>query len=284
MATGECLATLSHTHPVVSLVFTPDGNRLITSSDDRMAVDDLENLKRYGRRVMTKGPSLRLWDIKTKTVVHRFGDAAGYFHDLAITPDGKTLVAINPPTVISFDIGSGKELGPLPQASGADAFTAVSLSLSADGQVAFTAGMGSTVQLWDIRSRRLIQTAAAPRIYVAGSPCCRAGSGRSSDTIAFPGFRTRTPRNANSPCSTLRTAGGKAGCARRRCSFSTIGISAWGHIIPASSRHTMMGGVSWSPVISRQKSARRSEGCSATMRNGRRHSAHPTKSVCVSGT
>ncbi len=114
---GELLHTLSgHTQRVILLVFSPDGNRLATSSDDG---------------------SVKLWNMSSCSEIFTFGSPADRPVGLAFSPDGKRLAVTSPPrTVIVWDTTSGERLMTLedPGVQGGIAFSPDGTWLATDSE------------------------------------------------------------------------------------------------------------------------------------------------------
>jgi WD40 repeat protein len=90
-ATGEPCATLSHPGYVLSLVFSPDGQGLVTGSlgDDR----------------------LRIWDVATARVRKEIQGPGQGFRFLTVSPDGKKVAATADPVQMCVcDLTSGERL------------------------------------------------------------------------------------------------------------------------------------------------------------------------------
>jgi WD40 repeat protein len=79
-------AFTGHTGAVLAAAFSPDGKRVLTSSDDQ---------------------TIRLWDTQTGAELRRFSGNAGVMWHIAITPDGQRLLAGGvDPTARLWDLDS----------------------------------------------------------------------------------------------------------------------------------------------------------------------------------
>lgn len=163
--TGRELFTLTgHKSGVNSLVFSPDGQLLVSGSADRTI--RLWNV-RTGRELLTLTghktgvysvsfspdgqllasrdgpPIIRLWDVKTGEQLRSFKGDSGAF-----SPDGRFFASSNSSTTNLWDVRTGKLLHTL---------TGRSVVFSPDGQFLASSG-SSTIRLWDIRTGKLLHT------------------------------------------------------------------------------------------------------------------------------
>ena len=76
---------------ITGLAFTPDGKKLLSSSE--------------------ADGTVRVWHLGTRKILHTFRGFEGMFGSMAISPDGKTVVlGTIGPTLQLWDLDSGKEL------------------------------------------------------------------------------------------------------------------------------------------------------------------------------
>jgi eukaryotic-like serine/threonine-protein kinase len=110
---------------VTTVAFSPDGQTVITGSEDRTA---------------------QLWDVKTGKPLHEPLQNQAQVTEVAFSPDGQTvLTGIGGPTFRFWDVKTGKPLHePIKNQRGLGA-----VAFSPDGQTVLTSS-GSTVLLWTV--------------------------------------------------------------------------------------------------------------------------------------
>jgi RNA polymerase sigma factor (sigma-70 family) len=135
VATGkEQFTWPGHTDDVIQAAFTADSKRLLTAGKDL---------------------TLRWWDLAAAKELGKiaFGKRAW---TLAVAPDGERAAAVcgGESTLRRFDLKAGREL-PLP-----DGHTnrIEQLAFLPDGSRLLTAGLDGTVRVWDLASKRTVQT------------------------------------------------------------------------------------------------------------------------------
>jgi WD40 repeat protein len=122
-ATGKNLAEVQNTHDTFVLAYSPDGATL--ASGDHAGVVKLWDVKNPG--VLAAKPVKEL-DAKNLAYSNRLQDVGGV-RVLAFTPDGKQLLVggtqpknggnvQGTPTVLTFDIATGKQAGPAQEFAG----------------------------------------------------------------------------------------------------------------------------------------------------------------------
>jgi WD40 repeat protein len=112
-----------------SLVFTPDGRSLITAGGE---------------------DELIVWDLATGKERQRLGMHLTNAHELAFSPDGKTLAAAHGVEVRLIDRASGRD-----QSSAASQLSAVPITaILADGRTAVSASGNSGLTIWDLATGR----------------------------------------------------------------------------------------------------------------------------------
>jgi WD40 repeat protein len=94
--------------------------------------------------------NVRVWDLEKNKEVASFKPFAGETWAVAFTPDGKTLVAgggdwHKPSDVRRWDVGSWKELTPLPHTG-----EVLCLAISSDGQWLAAGSWDRTVRVWKL--------------------------------------------------------------------------------------------------------------------------------------
>src|SRR5205823_2208720 len=92
MATGQEIRRFGQVGQGRSIAFTPDGNKLVTTD-------------------VPGGGALLLWDVSTGKQLRKFESPEGWFGNVAVSPDGKTVAGSSQSHGISlWDIGSGRLL------------------------------------------------------------------------------------------------------------------------------------------------------------------------------
>ena len=130
-----------HTSQVKCLVFTPDGQQLITASCDK---------------------TIRVWDVNTGALVRVLRTPIGSGHigehfGVALSPDGKTLAIGGYSGLFLIDLPSGRMLHFLVGHSN----SVTSLDFSPDGRRLATASGDKTVRIWDVATGQTVRTLTA---------------------------------------------------------------------------------------------------------------------------
>ncbi len=118
---------------ILSLAFSPEGERLISGSESY----------------------LQLWDLKTRKLLATLKGTQGEIGSVAYSPDGKTVASGSSDQMIRlWSTESNKCIGVL---TGHQA-DVTELAFSPDGKTLYSASSDDTVRFWDIRTRRNIHS------------------------------------------------------------------------------------------------------------------------------
>jgi DNA-binding beta-propeller fold protein YncE len=121
-----------HSGPVLSAAFSPDGQRVVTASDDKTA---------------------RLWEAGSGKEIAVLKGHTGPLRSAAFSPDGQRVVTASVDrTARLWEVGSGKEIAVLKGHTGA----VWSAAFSPDGQRVVTASSDNTARLWEAASGKEI--------------------------------------------------------------------------------------------------------------------------------
>jgi uncharacterized protein with WD repeat len=130
-SSGKLLAELTgHEYGVNSASFSPDGQHLVTVSDDKTA---------------------RVWDSSGKLLAELAGHQGGVYI-ASFSPDGQRIVTASDKTVRVWD-SSGKQLAELTGHQG----EVTSASFSPDGQRIVTGSWDKTARVWDSSGKLLAE-------------------------------------------------------------------------------------------------------------------------------
>jgi RNA polymerase sigma factor (sigma-70 family) len=183
-ATGKSLHEFKgHKAEVTSVAFSPDGTLVVSGSEDgtaRLRVvstgTELPTLRSYYPRenetvegffggiermafspdgrllaAVTVGPALRLWDVASGKLIHRFeASTAGSFNAVAFSRDGRMLAANNPyaPSILLWEVATRKERRRFFGHRGG----VVSLCFSPDARRLASGSKDGTAMVWDVCS------------------------------------------------------------------------------------------------------------------------------------
>jgi WD40 repeat protein/serine/threonine protein kinase len=114
-----------HHHAVYSIVFSPDGRRIASGSDDK---------------------TIKLWDAATGQEILTLKGHSGEVHDVAFSPDGRRIASGSEDgTIKLWDAATGQETLTLKRHRN----TVSGVAFSPDGR-RIASGSGETIKLWDV--------------------------------------------------------------------------------------------------------------------------------------
>jgi WD40 repeat protein len=131
-----CLHTTltGHSHWVLSVAFSPDGQTLASGSHDK---------------------TIKLWDVKTGKLRYTLRGHSGSVRSVAFSPDGQTLASgSGDKTIKLWDVKTGKLRDTLSGHSG----SVVSVAFSPDGQTLASGSYDKTIKLWDVKTGKVRHT------------------------------------------------------------------------------------------------------------------------------
>ena len=170
----RCVHTFSGLGKIEQVTFSPDGETLAGSSDDKtlkvwnlssgelvQAVSGESQAVKFAvispdGKTLASGMGdnkIQIWHIPSEQLLHTLDAGAGAVHQVAFSPDGETLVSGNSDgTVKLWHLGTGKLLDTIRGHSGA-VFAVV---LSPDGKIVASGGADKTIKLWHLSSGVLL--------------------------------------------------------------------------------------------------------------------------------
>jgi WD40 repeat protein/serine/threonine protein kinase len=140
--TGKVGQRISPPGVIQAVALSPDGRTVFT------AIWPPDPLK----------PTIQSWDAQTgEKLARSYPYQITKFPALAVSPDGRTLLATQDGAICSWEVKTGKSLGPLPIHRGLYS----ALAYAPNGRLLLTGSRNNTVQLWDINTGR----PQAPTLY-----------------------------------------------------------------------------------------------------------------------
>jgi serine/threonine protein kinase len=131
-----------HTGTVRCLTFTPDGQRLITGSDDQ---------------------TIRVWNVDTGQQLLNLTGHTSTIKSLVVKSDGSMLVSgSDDQTIKLWNLGSGQELGTL---KGHTSYLNA-VVISPDGRLLASASADQTVRIWDLATKQELRLLTGHSSYV----------------------------------------------------------------------------------------------------------------------
>jgi WD40 repeat protein len=175
--TGKKLGIINRAQKtaVESLVISPDGQNLISCSDDdtinlwnlrtskftRSFVGHTSNVLSLAvtpdSKVLVSGAldGIRLWDLLQQRPLFTLAGLENSVYRLALSPDGQTLASGDGSGEIKlWDLKAGKLIATFP----AHSDTVSSLAFTPDGKILVSASRDHTIKLWNIYTGELVRT------------------------------------------------------------------------------------------------------------------------------
>ena len=122
-----------HRDDVTSVAFSPDGNSVLTGSEDDLAI---------------------LWDVETGREIQRFEGHKSGLWSVAFSPDGEmVLTGSDDSTARLWNAATGRKI----QSFVGHNYAVISAVLSPDGETVLTGSADNTARLWDVDSGREIR-------------------------------------------------------------------------------------------------------------------------------
>ena len=176
LSTGQELRTLKGDCLINSLAISPDGQTVVSGSDDNTITvwqlstgQELRTLTGDGSinslaispdgqilvssdtvvRFMGGGNdnTIKIWQLSTGVELRTLTvDLNWWVHSVAISPDGQTLVSGGDDTITIWDLSTGQELGTLTEHSD----EVKSVAISPDGQTLVSGGDDGTIMIWRV--------------------------------------------------------------------------------------------------------------------------------------
>ncbi len=132
--TGEIASLLGHYSFVNSAKFSPDGNTIVSASDDN---------------------TIRIWDVATGKKTKTLSGHISFVWSVNFSPDGKYIVSgSGDKTIKLWDVATGKELKTLSGHSS----TVSSVDFSPDGKYIASASYDRKIKLWDAATGKELKT------------------------------------------------------------------------------------------------------------------------------
>lgn len=173
-----------HTSFINCLVFSPDGETLISGSADKTikiwnfatgkeirTIKDHNSFINYltitpdGQTLVSASAdkTIKLWHLATGKLIRTLKGHSGYVNYLAITPDGQTLASASSDKNIKlWDLSNGQEIRTLK----GHLNSVNSLAISQDSKTLFSAGADKNIKIWDLATGKQIRTLTGHTSFV----------------------------------------------------------------------------------------------------------------------
>ena len=173
-----------HSSFINCLVFSPDGQTLISGSADKTikfwdlatgkeirTIKDHDSFINFlaiapdGQTLFSASAdkTIKLWNPTTGKEIRTLKGHSGYVNYLAVTPDGQRLVSASADKTIKlWNLSNGQEIRTLKGHSN----SVNSLAISPDGKTLFSAGADKTIKFWDLATGKQIRTLTGHTSFV----------------------------------------------------------------------------------------------------------------------
>lgn len=173
-----------HSSFINCLVFSPDGQTLISGSADKTirfwnlaTGKEIRTIKDHnsfinflaiapdGQTLVSASAdkTIKLWNLATGKQIRTLKGHSGYVNYLAITPDGQTLAsASSDKTIKLWNLSNGQAIRTLTGHSN----SVNSLAIAPDGKTLFSAGADKNIKIWDLTTKTEIRTLTGHTSFV----------------------------------------------------------------------------------------------------------------------
>lgn len=121
-----------HSDAVFSIAIAPDGQNLISVSEDK---------------------TIKIWNPQTRKLLRTLTKHDKVIESVAINPDGETFVSGGKDKIILWQLATGKMLRELPQSG-----FVRSVTFSPDGHTLISSHEDNTIRLWNLDNGKLLRT------------------------------------------------------------------------------------------------------------------------------
>ena len=131
-----------HSDYVWSVAISPDGQTLVSGSDDN---------------------TIKIWNLATGNLIRTLSGHSGWVKSVVISPDGQTLVSGSDDNTIKiWNLATGNLIRTLSGHSG----WVKSVVISPDGQTLVSGSDDNTIKIWNLATGNLIRTLSGHSLYV----------------------------------------------------------------------------------------------------------------------